>query len=83
MATSNRGTVDVAPTMRALCLRARGGAAELTQARLAVPVPGTGDALVRVHGASYTPGELDWPSTWIDRSGHDRNRGDPAHQHPG
>ena len=66
--------------MRALCLRDRGGADELTQATLPVPAPGTGDVLVRVHGASYTPGELDWPSTWIDRSGHDRTPVVPGHE---
>jgi NADPH:quinone reductase-like Zn-dependent oxidoreductase len=68
------------PTMRALCLQARGGPDNLLLDRLPVPSPGTGDVLVRVHGASYTPGELDWPSTWIDRSGHDRRPVVPGHE---
>jgi hypothetical protein len=28
-------------------------------------VPGTGDVLVAVHAASFTPDELTWPSTWV------------------
>jgi NADPH:quinone reductase-like Zn-dependent oxidoreductase len=77
MSTSNQGPAD---TMRALCLRERGGPDGITEARLPVPVPGTGDVLLRVHGASYTPGELDWPSTWVDRSGHDRRPVVPGHE---
>lgn len=53
--------------------------------RLAVetaPVPplGTGDVLVRVHAAGYTPGELDWPSTWADRLGRSRVPTIPSHE---
>jgi NADPH:quinone reductase-like Zn-dependent oxidoreductase len=44
------------------------------------PELGTGDVLVDVHAASYTPGELEWPSTWIDRSGHDRTPIIPCHE---
>jgi NADPH:quinone reductase-like Zn-dependent oxidoreductase len=80
MSTSNPEPADDTPTMRALCLREQGGPAGLAQAQLPVPVPGTGDVLLRVHGASYTPGELDWPSTWVDRSGHDRRPVVPGHE---
>ena len=80
MSTSNPEPADDKPTMRALCLREQGGPAGLAQAQLPVPVPGTGDVLLRVHGASYTPGELDWPSTWVDRSGHDRRPVVPGHE---
>jgi NADPH:quinone reductase-like Zn-dependent oxidoreductase len=48
-----------------------------------VPTPGTGDVLVRVRGAGYTPGELSWPSTWLDRSGHDREPAVPCHEFSG
>jgi NADPH:quinone reductase-like Zn-dependent oxidoreductase len=44
------------------------------------PVPGTGDVLVAVHAASFTPDELTWPSTWVDRSGHDRRPVIPCHE---
>lgn len=36
------------------------------------PRPGTGDVLLEVQSAGYTPGELDWPPTWSDRLGRDR-----------
>jgi NADPH:quinone reductase-like Zn-dependent oxidoreductase len=36
------------------------------------PVVGVGDVLVKVHATGFTPGELNWPPTWRDRSGHDR-----------
>jgi NADPH:quinone reductase-like Zn-dependent oxidoreductase len=57
-----------------LSLRAhhQGGPDNLALEDASVPVPGTGDVLVQVSAAGYTPGELEWPSTWIDRSGHDR-----------
>src|SRR5215218_1933113 len=67
-------------TMRCLRLHAAGGPAELSLEEGPVPSPGTGDVLVRVHGASYTPGELEWPSTWVDRSGHDRLPVIPGHE---
>jgi NADPH:quinone reductase-like Zn-dependent oxidoreductase len=44
------------------------------------PEPGTGDVLLRVGAAGYTPGELEWPSTWVDRSGHDRTPVIPCHE---
>jgi NADPH:quinone reductase-like Zn-dependent oxidoreductase len=44
------------------------------------PSPGIGDVLVRVHAASFTPTELSWPSTWVDRRGHDRRPVIPGHE---
>jgi NADPH:quinone reductase-like Zn-dependent oxidoreductase len=66
--------------MKALRIHARGGPADLVYDSAPAPQPGTGDALVEVHAASYTPGELQWPSTWIDRSGHDRTPIIPCHE---
>jgi NADPH:quinone reductase-like Zn-dependent oxidoreductase len=33
-----------------------------------VPYPhaGQNDVIVRVHAAGFTPGELNWPTTWVD-----------------
>jgi NADPH:quinone reductase-like Zn-dependent oxidoreductase len=67
-------------TMRALRIHSRGGPDRLVCESAAAPEPGTGDALVEVHAASYTPGELEWPSSWIDRSGHDRTPVIPCHE---
>src|ERR1700743_40190 len=50
----------------------QGGPEKLVLEEAPAPVPGTGDVLVEVTAAGYTPGELEWPSTWVDRSGHDR-----------
>jgi NADPH:quinone reductase-like Zn-dependent oxidoreductase len=45
-----------------------------------VPSPGIGDVLVEVRAASFTPTELEWPSTWVDRAGRDRMPVVPAHE---
>src|SRR3954470_9435230 len=44
------------------------------------PEPGIGDVLVQVGAASFTPTELQWPSTWVDRSGRDRRPVIPGHE---
>jgi NADPH:quinone reductase-like Zn-dependent oxidoreductase len=48
------------------------GPAGLVYEEAPEPVVGVGDVVVEVHAAGFTPGELDWPPTWKDRSGHDR-----------
>jgi NADPH:quinone reductase-like Zn-dependent oxidoreductase len=71
---------DVPETMSALRLHARGGAGDMVLESAAVPTPGTGDVLIAVAAASFTPDELTWPSTWVDRSGHDRLPVVPCHE---
>jgi len=66
--------------MRALRGHERGGPEQLVEDEAAVPSPGIGDVLVRVHAASFTPTELDWPSTWVDRAGRDRRPSIPGHE---
>jgi NADPH:quinone reductase-like Zn-dependent oxidoreductase len=61
-------------------LRAHDRAAGLRYEQMPVPSPGIGDVLVRVAGASFTPTELDWPSTWVDRAGRDRTPAVPGHE---
>lgn len=39
-----------------------------------------GDVLIQVRAASFTPTELQWPSTWVDRSGRDRRPVIPGHE---
>ena len=51
-------------TMRAVVLRAAGGPGQLVCEQVATPVPGPGEALVRVHAAALTRDELAWP---VDR----------------
>src|SRR5688572_3964041 len=50
--------------MRAVVLRAAGGPEQLLLEDVATPVPGPGEALVRVHAAALTRDELEWP---VDR----------------
>ena len=49
-------------TMRAVRLNVPGGLDGLAIEEIAVPAPGTGEALVRVHAASLTRDELGWPA---------------------
>jgi NADPH:quinone reductase-like Zn-dependent oxidoreductase len=56
------------------------GAAGLTLADVAHPQAAENDVIVQVHAASFTPGELDWPTTWKDRSGRDRTPSIPGHE---
>jgi len=44
------------------------------------PKPGIGDVLIQVGAASFTPTELQWPSTWVDRAGRDRRPVIPGHE---
>ena len=53
---------------------------QVSDEEMPTPMPGIGDVLVRVEAASYTPTELDWPSTWVDRSGRDRAPIVPGHE---
>jgi NADPH:quinone reductase-like Zn-dependent oxidoreductase len=67
-------------SMWALRLHERGGPEQLACEQAPRPYVGTGDALVRVHAASFTPTELTWPDTWVDHAGHDRRPTIPAHE---
>ncbi len=58
--------------MQALRLHEQGGPDGLTYEEAPIPQLGIGDVMVRVRAASFTPTELTWPSTWVDRLGHDR-----------
>ncbi|OWM12287.1 NADPH:quinone reductase [Mycolicibacterium peregrinum] len=52
----------------------------MTLADLPHPHTAENDVIVRVHAAGFTPGELDWPATWTDRSGRDRTPSVPGHE---
>jgi NADPH:quinone reductase-like Zn-dependent oxidoreductase len=73
-------TTPLPDEMPALRLHRRGGPDEMVHEPAPVPEPGTGDVLIAVRAASFTPDELEWPSTWIDRSGHDRLPVIPCHE---
>jgi NADPH:quinone reductase-like Zn-dependent oxidoreductase len=54
------------------------GVAGLSLTELPQPEAATNDVVVRVHAASFIPGELDWPDTWTDRAGRDRTPSVPV-----
>jgi NADPH:quinone reductase-like Zn-dependent oxidoreductase len=56
------------------------GAGGLSFAEMPYPHAAENDVIVRVHAASFTPGELDWPGTWTDRAGRDRTPITPGHE---
>lgn len=67
--------------MQAIIARDRAaGTAGLSLADMPYPHAAENDVIVRVHAASFTPGELDWPGTWTDRAGHDRTPTIPGHE---
>jgi len=57
-------TPTVSSAMRAVRLRPPGGVEHIAVEELPTPGPAAGEALVRVHAAAITRGELDWP---VDR----------------
>ncbi|MFI5586113.1 NADP-dependent oxidoreductase [Amycolatopsis sp. NPDC051758] len=67
--------------MRAITIQDRAaGIGGLTLTDLPYPHAAENDVIVRVHAAGFTPGELDWPATWTDRTGRDRTPSVPGHE---
>jgi NADPH:quinone reductase-like Zn-dependent oxidoreductase len=67
--------------MKAITVRDRGaGVGGLTLTDVPYPHAAENDVIVRVHAAGFTPGELDWPTTWADRAGRDRTPSVPGHE---
>lgn len=56
------------------------GLAGMTLSEVPYPHMAENDAVVRVHTAGFTPGELDWPGTWTDRAGRGRSPSVPGHE---
>lgn len=78
---SASGDTMAEPRMRAIVARDRAaGARGLSMVDLPYPHAAENDVVVRVHAASFTPGELDWPGTWLDRAGRDRTPTVPGHE---
>src|SRR6185437_14524698 len=47
-------------------------AAGITLAERPEPTPAINDVVVEVRASGFVPAEWEWPSTWVDRSGHER-----------
>jgi NADPH:quinone reductase-like Zn-dependent oxidoreductase len=56
------------------------GVGGLELGEMPYPHAAENDVVVLVHAAGFTPGELDWPATWTDRSGRDRTPTVPGHE---
>ncbi|MFD8007628.1 NADP-dependent oxidoreductase [Streptomyces mirabilis] len=56
------------------------GTAGMTLTERPEPKAAGNDMLVEVHASGFTPGELEWPSTWVDRLGRDRTPSIPGHE---
>lgn len=56
------------------------GADGLSLSEIPHPHAAENDVIVAVHAAAFTPGELDWPGTWVDRAGRDRTPAVPGHE---
>src|SRR5690242_12914235 len=57
---------DLPGEMPALRMHEPDGPESLVFETAPTPTPGTGDVLVEVHAASFTPTELTWESTFVD-----------------
>ncbi|MFE5894711.1 NADP-dependent oxidoreductase [Streptomyces sp. NPDC056462] len=67
--------------MQAITVQDRdAGVSGLALSELPHPHAAENDVIVEVHAAGFTPGELDWPSTWTDRAGRDRTPSVPGHE---
>jgi NADPH:quinone reductase-like Zn-dependent oxidoreductase len=47
------------------------------------PSPAINDVIVQVHASGFVPTEMEWPSTWVDRTNHDRTPSIPGHEMAG
>ena len=59
------------------------GLAGLTLTERPEPWPAINDVIVQVHASGFVATELEWPSTWTDRAGHDRAPSIPGHEMAG
>ncbi|HUA45585.1 MAG TPA: NADP-dependent oxidoreductase [Solirubrobacteraceae bacterium] len=67
--------------MRAITVHDRdAGVGGLALTDMPYPKASQNDVIVRVHAGGFTPGELDWPTTWADRTGRDRTPSVPGHE---
>lgn len=54
--------------MKAIAVRDRNaGIGGLSLTEMPYPHAGQNEVIVQVYAGGFTPGELDWPTTWTDR----------------
>lgn len=56
------------------------GLAGMTLTDRPEPTAAINDVIVQIHASGFVPTEMDWPSTWTDRAGHDKTPSIPGHE---
>jgi NADPH:quinone reductase-like Zn-dependent oxidoreductase len=56
------------------------GAAGMTLTERPQPVAAINDVVVQIHASGFVPTEMEWPSTWTDRTNRDRTPSIPGHE---
>jgi NADPH:quinone reductase-like Zn-dependent oxidoreductase len=56
------------------------GTAGMTLAERRDPTAAINDVIVETHASGFVPTEMEWPSTWVDRSGRERTPSIPGHE---
>ena len=70
--------------MKAIVVTNQGAeAAGITLAERPEPAPAINDVVVEIRASGFVPAEWEWPSTWVDRSGHDRVQAIIGHEFAG
>ncbi|MEV6237488.1 NADP-dependent oxidoreductase [Lentzea sp. NPDC051838] len=58
-------------------------AAGITLVERPEPTPAINDVVVEVHASGFVPAEWEWPSTWVDRNGHEKTHAIIGHEFAG
>jgi NADPH:quinone reductase-like Zn-dependent oxidoreductase len=67
--------------MKAIVVRDQAaGTAGMTLVERPEPEPAINDVVVRVHASGFVPTEIEWPSTWTDRTDRARTPSIPGHE---
>jgi NADPH:quinone reductase-like Zn-dependent oxidoreductase len=68
-------------TMKAVVVTDQaGGLAGMKLAARPMPKPAINDVIVQIHASGFVPTELEWPSTWVNRTGENRTPSIPGHE---
>jgi NADPH:quinone reductase-like Zn-dependent oxidoreductase len=59
------------------------GPSGMTLAERPEPRAAINDVIVQVHASGFVPTEMEWPSTWVDRTNRDRTPSIPGHEMAG
>lgn len=71
----------VKKTMKAIVVAdAEKGAAGMTLVDRSIPQPAINEVIVQIYASGYVSTELEWPSTWVDRTYRNRTPSIPGHE---